>query len=339
MFSFAFPVAIKIPIRKVWYLVRHPGRVLPSPGTATLGTSDTSLIPRLVRSVSVDFQDSFSQYILLAGEKHKRMRIELEAQSPTADIQVLKKYKDDLVDHLNIEFSYACQRCIARLGEYFVARSSVQPRFCIKIQAEGNVSDFYRDGPPPSANLVTLPAKENAAFVHCLDHRDAFLCNDIPLAIYESWYWNKRIARECAIRYVSNSAHNGHDAAHDGNHTLIGDTEWDRCWDLDLPSDERPSPLTHYKSTLVIPLSLARAELKQEVRQMFLAAEPIESLTFGFLCLDHRETEYFDKENDENIGYFVANLLSLYMMAQAMYTKNSKIFMRAVDELARHDFS
>ena len=60
----------------------------------------------------------------------------------------------------------------------------------------------------------------------------------------------------------------------------------------------------------------------------------IERSIFGFLCLDHPESGYFQEEKDVNVGYIIADLLSLYLINRLNYTDNSKTFLSVKNHLS-----
>jgi hypothetical protein len=48
-------------------------------------------------------------------------------------------------------------------------------------------------------------------------------------------------------------------------------------------------------------------------------------LIFGFLCFDHRERNYFEK-NDVAIGYIFADIMSLYFFRTWTLTRLSQVY-------------
>jgi hypothetical protein len=50
---------------------------------------------------------------------------------------------------------------------------------------------------------------------------------------------------------------------------------------------------------------------------------------FGFLCLDHQHAKYFNEEEDIDIAYIYADMISLYLMTRLSYTTYSDTFVEA----------
>lgn len=108
------------------------------------------------------------------------------------------------------------------------------------------------------------------------------------------------------------------------------DREWDRCWrGYELPVTDTSPPEASYKSTLIVPITLWNNDLDQAfieaIRNKF-GIPTFERFIFAFLCLDHRERDYFDEKRDSDMAYVFADIMSLYFFRKWTLTALSSVY-------------
>ena len=57
----------------------------------------------------------------------------------------------------------------------------------------------------------------------------------------------------------------------------------------------------------------------------YFQAEDADRMIFGYLCFDHEEAGYFQKD-DVSVGYIIADIISLYAFNRLNYTEYSNTF-------------
>ncbi|CAK7026829.1 MAG: hypothetical protein DELT_02607 [Desulfovibrio sp.] len=125
------------------------------------------------------------------------------------------------------------------------------------------------------------------------------------------------------------------------------DEDWGACWKEDEPGKPVAAGTT-YKSTLVVPISLNFERLDPENREdfekqwsmcnpMFLQNKDIQIpghdisanlACLGYFCVDTHVIGYFDEKLDEELGYFIADLLYFYFLTYHMHTRLSPLYNR-----------
>lgn len=171
-------------------------------------------------------------------------------------------------------------------------------------------------------------AEENSATEQIIDTGERFLCNNIPYCAKDGRYKHPRLDIAKASELDISKPYT--------------DEEWALCWkepEVDGRTIKNRNA-SCFKSTLVIPMTLMRNNLPMEfwdelynsISSPFICAahaDELERTIFGYLCIDSTEIDSFDTEFDVNIGYFFADILSLYYFAMHSITAVSEIYSKA----------
>ena len=270
-------------------------------------------------------QGKIPQFNYNAAEKHKNIK-KVMGDDPN-NIELIKKYCAELSSFIENELDEIFDINKNLILNYFKTRSKFLPRISIKAEENGKIVDLYRDDWEYFSDDQTIA--DNSGSEHVFGKGKFFLCNDIIDAIHKEKYNNSRI--NCwQLR------------SHLKNHKRVKDhSEWTSFWKHNVKSDSdeniRPSPESCYQSTLIIPMTLYRNELSEDFRTHFEipkqnSGEEKSRAIWGLLCLDHRESSYFD-ELDVSVGYIWADILSLYLINALMYTDHSCTFNNATDAI------
>jgi len=286
-----------------------------------------------------ELQGTFAQYFLIASEKHKQLRqivttykkLEEGKRSSYVD-NINEKYKN-LIDYLNTELDKASQITEKYLLKYFDGQSKYPPRFCVKIpygKHGENIIDFYRKSYCP---IQSFKVEDNTAFLHFKQTGKFYVCNNIPEAIKKGEYKNLRINIESV-----KSSYSQPNFVKKIWYLLTEQPEHDEVWrGFWSQNEESLTSEYFYKSTLVIPMTLINTPLSFEFYDIFFddisdsrdktsITEKYKKLAFGFICIDHRHTEYFYPEIDVRIGYIFADMLSLFFIIRRLFINRSNSF-------------
>lgn len=212
------------------------------------------------------------------------------------------------------------------LVRYFKDRSVILPRACIKLldSDTGYISTLFRTtgddlGDPYNPKL-------NTAFQIASEVGNPyFLSNNIPNDVKDG-YKNARINNDRALNYKEPGIFNCYKNWKNKSKKSWVDRQWIGCWtDCDDELDH-----SFYKSTLVVPISIKISDLKHDLfKNKFHVFDNAYRILFGFLCFDHRDTGYFNKNFDLEIARTLADLLSLYYIVQLQYTSYSSTYQDA----------
>jgi hypothetical protein len=284
-------------------------------------------------------QVRLADYTFLASKQHKRLANELEKltqsnlQATSQNLDDLKAAYTDLSTYLEEKFREIAHKNFDSILKFFEYKSfsNKYPRVCIKAVLNNRIITLVRDRALYQEEDFIVD--ENTAFVKVNETGKYYCCNNIPKEILRGTYKNARIDEsEVQIYYRSRQP------SPLGNlkcrFTKAVDEEWKRCWRSVIgPSNGtiRPPIDACYKSTLVMPLSLVNTDnwLSPEFRNHFRISSFTHSANFGFLCLDHQNMSFFDEDEDVDLCYTFANILSLYLIVQLNYTTYSPIFKEA----------
>lgn len=133
------------------------------------------------------------------------------------------------------------------------------------------------------------------------------------------------------------------------------DSEWINVWRKfkdDKGAQVPPRGESCYKSSLVVPATLANNALSPEFWDKILAkaqgtslfgivddfkqAKKVKRHVFGFACLDYPEIEYFNSF-DRDIGYMLADFISIYYLINLTFTTLSKNYREAYEIIYSQD--
>ncbi len=278
-------------------------------------------------------QGDFIQYLYTAGELHKKLGDALAAAAPDRDQAAL--FARSLSDYMDRELYRIAHLGFAHMLKYFQGRSPGPPRICIKATRQRGQEQIvfplvraervcYRSEYPVAAHTPFQLVQRHGRFVRI---------PDIAGAIYNGTYENARIDTAKARAYFARSRQEA------GCPKMpTPDPAWMDCW-LTEPADREcpPEPRSCYRSLLVVPITLWNNELNDDFRQELDRklkdthdiAHGIGRYIFGYVCLDHVETDYFRSESDVDVGYMLADLMSQYMILGMLYMDLSARFQAA----------
>lgn len=274
----------------------------------------------LVRQAVCEYQEPFIEYMFLASENHKLLKEHFRSRRLKRLRMRSSSYTDHLgelftrlVGHLNTKLKRAFETTREYARSYYVLTSR-NPRICLKSFYEGKVHDIFRARGDYQA---PFPIEEHTGFAHIHMYGTSYRCSDIPGDAKRGLYKNPRLITHQVDQYkppeVSLTDH------------VCDDPDWERCWKG--VRGARPSPESCYKSSLIIPVAVRKSRLSGEFDRLFT-----QDTTVAYLCFDHRCTNYFRQE-DEDIGFIFADILSLYMINRLIYTSNSHTFRDVRKEL------
>jgi hypothetical protein len=295
-------------------------------------------------------QAKLIDYNFLGSQKHKLLKENyyslLEAQSGELDFSTskLKELQDqhrDLSVYLHSEFRRVCNKNFEYLKKFYSRKllQSEAPRICIKVVREGRIITFHREKSNSILEEPEFPVRSNTAFKEIDDNGKHFLCNNIPLRVKNGTYINPRIYhsevlsdyklpsffRNLKFRFLNQNDYN-----------------WRDRWQRILVSEserELPNPKICYKSTLVIPITLENQDgiLSDELNTHLRIPEENSTLIFGFLCLDHKNINFFNHTEDVDIGYIFAEMISLYIVQLQNFTDYSSVFKDSLELLRNNN--
>ena len=275
-------------------------------------------------------QGQVIEHIYWGAEIHKALRIALDKK----DLGTISQHLNQIDNDLPELFQHAWQMTVKQLLSLFEIshESPILPRMCIKAttttQEGQHIEDLFREDGGVSTLSYKVP--ENTGFKSVQDDGKYYKCNNIPNACARSNYINPRLNPILAKKYkctIFNKAIN----------KLRGrnfDEAWVQCWD-DY-SAEKENGASCYKSTLIIPMTLMNnMQSSKFIQNTMIGVSKNARSIYGFLCFDHIEPEYFN-DDDVNIGYIAADILSFYMVNELNYTTYSKTYRRAKEKVNNH---
>jgi hypothetical protein len=280
----------------------------------------------LLKDVVCYNQGELAQYSYLAGEKHKAMKDEFNAKNGSAS-KKLKKCKVELENHLNTEFMKIAKSNFERIKKYFHGRAKMEPRVCIKAYREKKIIDLIRE--KDQLYRVDCGLEENKGFYEVHETGKYYFCNNIPLEVKRGRYFNPRLQIHKAEQFKPKTL--------DWLWKRLGkeDERWIECWDKISIRGKAPiTPLAEqcYKSTMITPMTLlgnVDSLWSTEFRERFginIGERSQGRVIYGFLCFDHHYKGYFIEKVDIPVSYIFADLLSLYLIINLIYTEYSTTY-------------
>jgi hypothetical protein len=284
----------------------------------------------ITRSAVCANQGQLVQFMFLAAEKHKALRVLMQAPQ-RRDAGLIKEKILELRDYIDFHLKKNIDRNIEYIYQYFDGRCDIKPRICIKgksvVDKKHQIIRIFSDKSLQYNSNVDID--KSSAYKYIKDNGRYYLQNDIPGSVKRNTYENSRLDIDKINHYMSIDA--------DLN------SVWSNCW-KNSPIDER-NGLSFYKSTLIIPVTLLNnaldkefvyefnSKIDKEVGESVINPNEIERTIFAFLCIDHVEKWYFDEEDDVRIGYMIADLISFYLFLRVMYIEISDVFANACQYL------
>ena len=263
------------------------------------------------------------EYSFLLSRKHRDLK------NAKSTIKNKNKEIKDALDKLDYyagnKFFEATSNNFDLLNEYFQNKYSDSPRVCVKgnlLRGHSSlvVSVFRRE---PVDYSARYEISSNSGFEHCFTTGRYYLENDLPGAVNMGHYNNPRI--------------NYHHVREVQDLGLIGRRQalyenWSYIW-----KDGSSSKGDHYKSTLIVPMTILNAQLSDDFLKKF-GDGSADRFIFGFLCFDHHEVDYFDQE-DVDTAYFFADFISLYAYNLLNFTTYSETYKSASSKTDHHSES
>lgn len=276
----------------------------------------------LLRNLVCDHQGAIIEHFYWGAELHKMLKVAYEEKNQEEIESILNKIDKDLPDI----FRNVWRRTISKMSHYFCLshKSATLPRMCIKaaktINNEKYIVDVFREDWGTSG--VKAKVFENTGFHTVQKNGRFYMCNDIPHKALVGGYINPRLNRERVKQYKEPNFFKTHILKKEI------DESWIKCWDG--YSSEGKDDASCYKSTLIVPMTLANANSSYSgfLQKTVIGLSEGDRLIYGFLCFDHIEKGYFS-DNDINVGYIVADLLSFYMINELNFTDSSEIYKKA----------
>lgn len=248
------------------------------------------------------------EYTFLSSRRHRDLKHSVsDSHSNVGNTEdALKK----LDEYAGQKFFEATAKNFELLNEYFRTKNGDTPRICVKGNLLRNhrslvVSVFRRE---PVDYNTRYEISSNSGFEHCFRTGQYFLENDLPGAVNLGRYKNPRINYQ-RVREVQDLGLIGRRRALCEN--------WSYIW-----RDGFFDRGDHYKSTLIVPMTILNADLSEEFLEKF-GDGSADRLIFGFLCFDHHEVGYFDQE-DIDAAYVFADFISLFAYNLLNFTTYSE---------------
>lgn len=272
-------------------------------------------------------QGSLIEYIFLAGEHHKELKREYFRKKKVLR-NILQKH-NDLLDHLNESFKDAVVKSFDEIQKMYNGRHIKSPRVCLKATVENDgrkIIVLFRE------KRVTYDSDcsvgDNTGFQFIKENGVYYLCQDIPDEASKGEYINPRLIEENVVKYKLSKSHTN-------TEVNFKDDEWAKCWrgnDISGGKVVKQHYRNCYKSTLIIPLTLWNNKLGPMFMSKFNMKD-VDRTIFGYLCLDHIATDYFDPVLDVDTGYVYADILSIYLLVRFIFVNQSTTYQSVVSYL------
>lgn len=299
-----------------------------------------------------ELQGQLAEYFFLGGEHHKNLRMAVQdykaavtekqhsklTRAESRDIRSkradVKKRLGELESFLKNGQAKACKTTFDSLSSYFLPRKKenyFEPRFCIKLVKGGNVFAFSRSTGSGSKQQPMKDAIEsNSGFKYIAETGNFYFCNDIPSAAKQLSYMNPRLRSEAVGSYENSLLWK---IKHLFSFSEpCPDMAWVNCWNANIDNGQVPHPEQCYKSTLIVPMTLKHDQVSGHFWDMFNGKSNgnFEKGSFGFLCLDCHEKDFFERDIDSRVGYVFADLLSLFFVATYTFSSLSETYKEAI---------
>ena len=291
-----------------------------------------SWLTGLLRKLVCEHQGFIIEHIYWAAEIHKELRLAIESENK----EKIKRKLEQLDNDLPAIFQNSWRISVDLMKNYFAIthKSEILPRMCIKATITRNkeqyiVDVFREDG---GFSDLTYKVSENTGFKTVHDDGQYYKCNNIPVAVKEGRYINPRLNLGLAKRYKFGTKLKIRNILFKKRY----DESWAECW-LDYKK-EKENWTSCYKSTIIIPMTLINNHQSSRFIQNTMVGVSKDARSiYGFLCFDHVETDYFN-DNDINVGYILADLLSFYMINNLNFTEYSSTYTRAKEIIRNESF-
>ena len=316
--------------------------IQPDESAMSLAGRTTDL--RLARDIVCGLSGAFISYVMLTSEKHKKLRLAY-ANAPTnpttrsqkllATLKATEGAAADLYSFLSAQTTAVAHASFAYLDQYFDRAprkgNLERPRISVKLvepdaaSSEVWVLDLARNH-QPTGELRRVLTSSNTGFRQVESTGSSFLLNDVPRAIFEGRYENPRLRTQLVHDLSSSELFRSADD--------LTPVQWRSLW----KGAEQPSGFSSaYKSTLIVPITLRNnysdPDFVKLLEEMTIStnyanqqqSREMDRAILGYLCFDHPDRGYF-QQADEDIGYVVADWLSMFLMVRYAHTTLSTTF-------------
>ena len=262
-------------------------------------------------------QKELIQYEYVVSQKHKSLRQYLENEK--INTNKLDEIIQDLINTSYLDLLKILDTNIQLINQLFTSIGiSKSPRITIKTLEDGSVLDFFRSH--ANATLSTSEIDNNTGFSEIMNSSKvmSFLRNNLEEDFINGKYKNQRLNEKLRKKLIAK------------------EVTWEECW---TPIDDEMNGILCYRSTLIIPMAIRVNETDNKIfidkfSKIISHAENTRTV-WGFLCFDYDEKNIFLNKEDElkNIGYIIADILSLYLMFFYDHVSGSETFNNALKKL------
>lgn len=293
--------------------------------TGNSSTLSSQTIAARIRQIVCYNQGEIIQYQFLASEYHRELKEFLRSRNLPLDddsIDRLSYLRKKLENFLNEFMASVVLRNFSYLDLYFKDRpKEILPHYSLFMPCDDTgteVVGLFRW--PQQPQLAPKPltrklVKENTGFFEVVRRGEAYVSNNLPEEVYSGNYINRRICQDKVEIYRS----------HPTFHAL--DENWESVWEG--YDREASTPSRCYRSTMIIPITMINNDIYSDFIERF-RIKNLDRLIFGYLCFDHTSSEYFEECNDVEIGYVVADLLSLFVVYRYVFSRLSRAFKQSL---------
>lgn len=273
---------------------------------------------QIAREIVCWNQGELAQFSYIASILHRNLKEKFYGVNCCKE--KVKFSLNNLIEYLNRNLRRVSEKNFKFLHYYFSKRSKIDPRVCIKASYKKQIIELFRDRQVDYD--VEYAISTNTGFQSVIDAGKYYLCNNMPDEYIKGNYKNPRLKNNSEINYSPSILRNI--ASSQVSDDI--DNEWIKCW-----RDNNTGNFNQfYKSTLIIPMTLANNELSEQYKALINIMRQDRTI-FGFLCIDHVKKKFFNELSDIDIGYIIADLLSLFLITRLNYTESSLTFNKSVD--------
>jgi hypothetical protein len=263
-------------------------------------------------------QKELIKYEYIVSQNHKDLRKYLERE--IIDKEKLDQLIQNLIDVAYQDLIRILKKNTVLINQLFKSIGiSKNPRITIKTLEDGSVLDLFRSH--TKASLKTSEIDSNTGFSKIMSSSKimSFLSNDLEQDFINNEYKNPRLDESLREKLEN------------------GSISWEKCWKPIIYDNTEKTYC--YRSTLIIPMAIRISESDNKLFINKFSTESTNSenirTVWGFLCFDYDDKNIFlDKEDDiKDIGYIIADILSLYLMFFYDHISGSDTFNKALLKL------
>jgi len=329
----------------MWAVEAHSDDILPSVIKERHVPLANTQLSKLIRDVMCFNQGEIIQYFYTAGEMHKEMKDNYRQEN----IENAIKKKESLKGFLDRVFKTILIKNYEHAKLIFALEKGPYnpPRMCFKYnyyeQPGGEqYIGTYNIGQEAYRSSFKCRVQENSASAFVEENGFYYFNNDLPSEAKAKNYKNPRLDLDKVDVYTP--PHNLKSFVPFAN-CQPTDVSWTKCWKMyDGNNGQRMSPpaVSCYKSTLVVPSTLKNNNLFPQfwgmiaekgnksdffrLNDKFKPQSVVESLVYGYFCMDNPEIGYFNEGFDVDFGYFFADIISIYYVISSTFTTLSEVY-------------